>query len=121
LKFIHTPQRVFTTASGAEPVAVFGEAVFKNGFYHHSHRRLHHAVGDRGYPQRPLFRAARFFNPHPFDRLGLIGALVEVLFHGEQPALAVLLKVPYRVAVHATGSRRFFAPFPMPVEGFSLC
>ncbi len=30
-QFFHTPQRVFTTASGAEAVAVFGEAVFENG------------------------------------------------------------------------------------------
>ncbi len=45
-QFFLTPQCVFTTASGAEPIAVFGEAGFENGFYHHSHRCLHHAVGD---------------------------------------------------------------------------
>lgn len=100
-QFFHTSQRVLATASGAEPVAVFGEAVFEDWLDGHSHRCLHHAVGDRRNTQRSLLRAARLFNPHPFDRLGLIGALLQLLIHGEQPALAVYCEAPYRDAVHA--------------------
>ncbi len=56
-----------------------GKAVFKDWLDDHSQRCLHHAVGDRGYPQRSLFRAAGFRDPDPFDRLGLIGAFLEML------------------------------------------
>jgi len=31
--FFHTPQRVLATASGAESVAVLGEAALENGFH----------------------------------------------------------------------------------------
>ena len=60
-----------------------------------------HAVEDRGYPQRPLFHAARVIDPHPFYWIGLIVASLELLFNGGQPNLAVFVEALYRDAIHA--------------------
>ena len=116
-QFFHAPQRIFTSAPGAESVAVCGETVFENGLYDHSHRCLHHAVGDCRDAQRPLFRAARFFDPHPFDWFGLIGVSLQLLFHGEQPTLAVFAETIYRDAVHAAGPCVELHFFPSQFKG----
>ena len=64
---------------------------------------LHDAIFYRGDSQRSFFAAARFRDPDPFDGLGLIRLLCELLLKGEQPRLAVFGKVVDRDVIHAAG------------------
>jgi hypothetical protein len=73
-----------------------------------------------GLPRGRFSTLPGFFNPHPFDWLGLIGALVELPSNGEPPALAVLFKAPYRDAVYATGPGVSSQLFPCQLKG-SFC
>lgn len=100
-QLIHAPQGGCATTAGPESVALGRKLPLEDGFDHHPHRLLHHAVCNPRYSQRPLFGTSRLRDHDPYDRLGLIGASCDVLLHGEQPIVAVFVEVPYRHAVRA--------------------
>jgi len=80
---------------------VLRKLLLKDGFHHHLQGGLRHPIPHRGHPQRPFLGAPQLWYPYPFDRLGLVGAFLQVLLNGKQPLRAVFLEVLHRDPIHA--------------------
>lgn len=103
--------RILRIASGPISVLLRLQIGLEYRFEDQHCGHLHHAVADRGYPQRPLF-TVRLRDPHAPDRLGSIRLCFQVSCQFLQPPLrSVFLDGREGLGIHsrcsAIGSTAF--------------
>jgi|EndMetStandDraft_5_1072996.scaffolds.fasta_scaffold10797_1 hypothetical protein len=114
---IDLPQRVLAASSWPEAVTSRPELDFKDRLDGHLQSRLHDAVLDGRYPQRPGLPAA-FGNIDPFDRARPIAAVLQSLMKLRQISIRARREPLDALAVHAC---RPLVPLDFPPRGFQGC
>ena len=114
----HHTQSILGLVPRSEAVAAGVEVHLEDGFQHQPQRRLHDAITDRRDAQRSFLVAARFRNPHPADRLGLVSLQSPALHNPGNFLVQPFTKRLHRHSIDSGGAsiarHQFVAPAQRP-------